>query len=72
MNQLKRIKGCTHDQIWTVAVHGSHPSVEDTTVKSYGISCQIIDLVLVLTENNPDAKAKDILVSLTVKRKAVK
>lgn len=46
-----------------------HPFVEGQVIKPYGIPNQILEQILIIIDNNPDAKAKEILMSLTLKRK---
>ena len=69
------IKGCNLIEKWTPSQRGTHPLVMNEesiplVIKSYGLSKQILELVDVILDNNRDAKAKEILVSITLKRKS--
>ena len=63
------IKGCKHISVWKVKQRGTHPVLNDVDIKSYGLPALILELVTELLIHNIDAKANEILLSLTLKIK---
>lgn len=55
---------------WQLFREGKHPFVSNTSIKKRGVPLQIIKLIEEMLSINPDMKPKEILQTLTSRRKA--